>query len=75
MAAIIYQIDDKGRVIGRCDARCYNAITTQCDCICGGVNHGIGYRLALAETKLRMEEFSKREDVKLSEKVTQGDLF
>jgi hypothetical protein len=29
-------------VVGRCDARCYNAVTPDCDCICGGRNHGKG---------------------------------
>lgn len=25
-----------------CDARCYNAIHEDCDCCCGGLNHGVG---------------------------------
>ena len=30
---------------GRCDARCYNASPQgRCNCICGGANHGVGYR-------------------------------
>jgi len=30
------------RCIGRCDAKCHNAIGPRCVCICGGRNHGIG---------------------------------
>lgn len=26
----------------KCDERCYNAKRLGCDCICGGVNHGLG---------------------------------
>ena len=26
----------------RCDAKCRNAKGTECHCICGGVNHGVG---------------------------------
>ena len=31
------------KLIGRCDARCYNATSSKCNCICGGANHGIGF--------------------------------
>ena len=27
---------------GRCDAKCYDAKESECDCICGGRNHGAG---------------------------------
>ena len=40
-----------GKVIGRCDARCYDAKEHDCDCICGGVNHTVGYEVALANTQ------------------------
>lgn len=30
------------RCIGRCDAKCHDAIGPRCVCICGGKNHGIG---------------------------------
>ena len=36
--------------VGRCDARCYGALDPRCDCICGGRNHGVGLRQALANT-------------------------
>jgi hypothetical protein len=26
--------------VGRCDANCHNARSRDCDCICGGQNHG-----------------------------------
>jgi hypothetical protein len=29
-----------------CNAKCYNAIGPDCDCMCGGVNHGVGYMQA-----------------------------
>ena len=35
----------------RCDARCYNAKGADCDCVCGGANHGKGFGVALANTK------------------------
>jgi predicted RNase H-like HicB family nuclease len=33
--------------VGRCDARCYDAEWDECDCICGGRNHGAGKQQAL----------------------------
>ena len=37
--------------IGRCDAKCYNAQSPDCDCICGGFNHGTGLDNASENTK------------------------
>jgi len=28
--------------VGRCDARCHEATSPDCDCICGGRYHGVG---------------------------------
>jgi predicted GTPase len=28
---------------GKCDSRCYDAIRPDCSCVCGGINHGVGY--------------------------------
>jgi hypothetical protein len=33
--------------VGRCDAKCYDATESDCDCICGGRNHGAGLQQAL----------------------------
>lgn len=37
--------------VGRCDARCYDAAEPDCDCICGGRNHGAGKEQALGNTR------------------------
>ena len=34
----------------RCDARCYSASAPDCDCICGGMNHGKGFDAAAQNT-------------------------
>ena len=38
---------------GRCDAKCYEAHEDECDCICGGRNHGAGKEQALDNTRER----------------------
>ena len=36
---------------GRCDAKCYDASGPDCDCICGGRNHGKGQDQAIENTR------------------------
>jgi len=45
--AILIKVVTEGGVVRRCDARCYNAEHPKCVCVCGGVNHGAGYRRAV----------------------------
>jgi len=40
----------RGRGVRRCDERCYMDSGTRCQCVCGGVNHGVGLRRALINT-------------------------
>lgn len=42
---------------GRCDAKCYNAIHPECDCICGGMNHGKGEDHAIENTRDCVEQW------------------
>ena len=42
---------------GRCDAKCYEATTGSCDCICGGLNHGAGVERATDNTRELAEEW------------------
>lgn len=35
--------------VARCDAKCHNAISPDCDCICGGRLHGVGADRAIEE--------------------------
>lgn len=37
--------------VGRCDAKCYDAIESSCDCVCGGMNHGAGVEKAADNTR------------------------
>jgi len=39
--------------VGRCDAKCYNAAKPECDCICGGANHGRGLDKARANVEVQ----------------------
>ena len=41
--------------VGSCDAKCYIAASHDCDCICGGANHGAGQQQAVANTRELVE--------------------
>lgn len=43
--------------VGRCDARCYEAQGPDCDCVCGGKNHGAGLEKAMENTREWAEEW------------------
>jgi hypothetical protein len=45
---------------GRCDARCYDAAEPECDCICGGRNHGAGRQQATDNTRELAESWIER---------------
>ena len=66
----------------RCNAKCYNARGSDCDCTCGGVNHGVGewqarqnsrsLGLAWKERRIPMPRFRRR---KWTVPREQGALF
>ena len=56
MATLIV-ISNPRAEIGRCNAKCYNAKTTDCDCICGGMNHGVGLYQAARNTLVHAAEW------------------
>ena len=63
MVTLIAAYNSQG-CIGRCDAKCYEASTPDCTCICGGTNHGAGVNKATENTKALaekwIEEYQKR---------------
>ena len=69
MATLIsYQSSGGSR--GRCDAKCYNAKSSRCRCICGGVNHGVGLRQAVLNTATMAEEWlEKYEDGQINREL------
>lgn len=58
MATLIAAYNSDG-CIGRCDAKCYNATGQHCDCICGGMNHGVGKQQAEKNTRELAESWTE----------------
>lgn len=56
----LMEVRDNDGLVGRCDARCYLAEHPKCHCICGGANHGVGSRQALANTKANCRRWLKK---------------
>ena len=48
--AILIEVRNSSGIVGRCDAKCYNAKDPVCDCVCGGHNHGAGFKQAQDNT-------------------------
>lgn len=59
MTTLIAVYNSEG-CVGRCDAKCYEAHEPDCDCICGGRNHGAGRERAVENTRELAEEWIER---------------
>lgn len=70
MATLISVYNSEG-CVGRCDARCYDASEPDCDCICGGMNHGKGQKQAESNTaehaKRMLEAYEDRKGLQGTE--------
>ena len=62
MTTLLEIRDGSGKLVGRCDARCYNAKHDDCTCICHGKNHGIGLDVAIEQTRLEYKEWTTNFD-------------
>lgn len=65
---------NSGGCIGRCDAKCYNASTLDCQCVCGGMNHGAGL-LNAAENTAEMAEQWIEDYTELHPDAVRFDVF
>jgi hypothetical protein len=52
-------VGNSSGVVGRCDAKCYNAKGGRCKCVCGGANHGAGLAAAQENTNAHAAEWIK----------------
>lgn len=84
MSCLIYASNSEG-CTGKCDANCHNASTpaSQCDCICGGMNHGVGAKRAQENTAKYVDDWIERWEKRFpdqkvhvhADKVFQLNLF
>ena len=81
--AVLIAVYNSDGCAGRCDARCYDAQSDVCDCICGGMNHGAGLQKAQENTSERFDpdgalrEFAARNELDPESLLldAQTDLF
>lgn len=71
-------IHAQGAGAGRCDAKCYDARGHDCDCVCGGMNHGMGAQGARENTKnlavRQIDAIAKRGGF-IADELRQQDFF
>lgn len=81
MTVLIASFNSYGHNNGRCDAKCYEAKTPGCDCICGGKNHGAGLVRALDNTRKHFNAWAEawkaghKDTVRIEVPVRQEELF
>ena len=49
--ATLIEVRNNNGVIGRCDAKCYEAHEPECNCVCGGRNRGAGLNKEISNTR------------------------
>ncbi len=71
-------IHAQGAGAGRCDAKCYDAKFSECNCVCGGMNHGAGLEGATDHTRdlaqHQLDDIAKRGGF-VADELRQKDLF
>lgn len=74
LIAIYKKSGDGGLVcVGRCDSKCYNPTNPDCECICGGANHGCGKEKAIEQTREAAERWI--EEYKIRKEIKGGAAF
>ncbi|MCX5713035.1 MAG: hypothetical protein NTY47_08310 [Candidatus Omnitrophica bacterium] len=58
--ATLIELRNSDGSIGRCDAKCYEALDQQCTCVCKGRNHGAGLKQAQDNTIKMSKELLKK---------------
>ena len=51
MSTLLLLRDATGKVLLKCDEKCYRGSGPRCDCCCGGRNHGVGRDQAVRNLK------------------------
>ncbi|MDD5613441.1 MAG: hypothetical protein PHQ54_00010 [Candidatus Omnitrophica bacterium] len=78
---VLMEVRNSSGLVGRCDAKCYDAKCPECNCICGGVNHGRGKQEAADNTREfvadQVKKLYSRKDgrVRVFENILQKELF
>ena len=78
MSCLIYA-HNGDHCIGKCDSNCYNAISPECDCICRGMNHGVGLKKAQENTVKYVDEwidkYSKEKNIPAKNIAVNQDIY
>ncbi len=75
----LVSVHNSSGCVGRCDANCYEATQPQCDCICGGRNHGAGLKKAQDNTRKYCDEwigrYTKEKGIVDGKGLVNGELY
>ena len=76
---VLIEVRNSEGIVGRCDAKCYNTEGPDCDCICGGKNHGAGQQQAMDNTREMaeqwIEEYAERQGLESYQAEINGWVY
>jgi hypothetical protein len=56
MTTILAVYKENGECIGRCDSKCHDAENDFCDCVCGGLYHGINHTPSVFPSREKLRD-------------------
>lgn len=75
----LIKVITKNGEIRTCCAKCYDAWSPHCTCVCGGLNHGVGFDEAKKNTFTDLVPKILKEcpgaEIIINDKVRQEDFF
>lgn len=79
MSSLLTVINHRGPQ-AHCGSACYNATSPQCDCVCGGENHGRGFAAADLHTAINAQRLAQtfartRPELQLSHYIRNGKSY
>lgn len=76
---VLIEVRNSEGIVGRCDAKCYLAEHENCECVCGGKNHGAGLQQAMDNTREQaeqwIEEYAKRQSLESYQAEINGWVY
>lgn len=75
MPALMWKKDSKGKLIGRCDAKCYHSKNPVCNCMCDGMNHGVGLPMAVGRIFQHLDRLQAIDGVQVASRIKNLSLF
>ncbi|MCK5600626.1 hypothetical protein KAR91_02085 [Candidatus Pacearchaeota archaeon] len=76
---VLFTFTNRAGIERRCDESCYDSNEEHCSCVCGSVNHGMGFDVARKRTHQILIAIVRRlgpgESITMGHKTQQQEMF